>query len=79
MGRSVTTAVMVHDVDQRTRQVMELLRDGKSDRKIAKRLNMSAEEVRATIDAVVRAARLDDAGRVEVLAEQVGIVRHDDA
>lgn len=79
VGRTVTTAIVAGDIDQRTRRVMELLREGKSDKKIGKRLRMSADEVRAAIDSVIRSARLDDAGRVEVLAEQVGIARPDDA
>lgn len=67
---------MGNGTDERTRRVLELLREGKSDKRIGKRLGMSSEEVRAAIDSVIRAARLDEQGRLEVLAERAGIVRH---
>jgi len=77
-GGPVTTAAMTGGADQTTRRILELLREGKSDTRIAKRVGITPEEVRARIDSVIRAARLDDEGRVEVLAEQVGIVCHAD-
>jgi len=64
--------------DRTTRRILGLLREGKSDARIARRVGMSPDEVRAAIDAVIRAARLDDRGRAEALAARVGIVRHDD-
>ena len=61
----------------RSTEVIALLRDGKSDRRIAKRLGMSHEEVRRIVAEVIAAARLDDAERVDALAEQVGIAAGD--
>jgi DNA-binding NarL/FixJ family response regulator len=75
-GWRVTTAAMAGAADPTTRRILELLREGKSDSRIAKRVGVTPEEVRARIDTVIRAARLDDVARVEVLAERVGIVRH---
>jgi DNA-binding NarL/FixJ family response regulator len=75
-GWRVTTTAMAGAADPTTRRILELLREGKSDTRIAKRVGLTPEEVRARIDAVIRAARLDDEARVEVLAERVGIVRH---
>jgi len=66
------------EMDVRAQKILELLRDGRSDRRIARHLGISAEEVRASIDALIDAAHLEEAGRVEALAERVGIIRHSD-
>lgn len=63
-------------MDARTQQILGLLRDGCSDGRIARRLGISRDEVRASIDAVIASAHLEDRGRVEALAERAGIVRH---
>ena len=63
---------------EHTQRIIELLREGRSDTRIAKRLGISRDEVRAAIREIIAAARLDDQGRLALLAEQVGIVRHDD-
>ena len=64
------------EMDARTQKILELLRDGRSDSRIARRLGMSSDEVRACIDGVIASAHLEDRGRVEALAERAGIVRH---
>lgn len=63
--------------DERTHKVMALLREGRSDAKIAKRLGMSREEVRAVIHRVIDGARLDDESRIDALADQLGLSRAD--
>ncbi len=63
--------------DARMQTILELLRDGRSDRRIARRLGISCEEVRAAVRDLIDAAHLDDRGRAQVLAERAGIVRHD--
>lgn len=68
----------MHDDLDQTRRILELLRDGRSDTKIARRVGMSRDEVRAVIDGVISSARLDDASRRENLAEQVGIATTDE-
>lgn len=78
VGRPMTTAAMAHDTDDPTRRILELLRQGRSDGHIARRLGIDREEVRARIDAVIRAARLDENGRIDVLAARAGIVPRDD-
>lgn len=65
------------DTNARTQKILELLRDGRSDRRIARRLGISREEVRAAVRELVHSAHLDERGRVEALAERAGIVRHD--
>lgn len=62
--------------DARTRKILELLRDGRSDRRIARRLGISYEEVRATVRDLIDSAHLDNRGRAQVLAERAGIVRN---
>jgi DNA-binding NarL/FixJ family response regulator len=66
------------EMDVRAQKILELLRDGRSDRRIARHLGISTEEVRASIDAVIAAAHLEEGDRVEALAERVGIIRHND-
>lgn len=63
--------------DARTRRILELLRDGRSDRRIARRLGISCEEVRAAVRDLIDSAHLDDRGRAQALAERAGIVRPD--
>jgi DNA-binding NarL/FixJ family response regulator len=63
--------------DARTQKLLELLRDGRSDRRIARLLGISCEEVRAAVRELVDSAQLDERGRVQALAERAGIVRHD--
>lgn len=63
--------------DERTQQIVELLREGRSDKRIAKRLGISREEVRSVIHGVIARARLDDASRLSALAEQLGIAPSD--
>ena len=63
--------------DARTQKMLELLRDGRSDRRIARRLGISCEEVRATVRDLIDSAHLDERGRAQVLAERAGIVRND--
>jgi DNA-binding NarL/FixJ family response regulator len=63
--------------DARTQKILELLRDGRSDRRIARRLGLSCEEVRAVVRELVDSAHLDNRGRAQALAERAGIVRHD--
>ena len=66
------------EMDARTQKILELLRDGRSDNKIARRLGISRDEVRACIDDVIASAHLEERGRVEVLAERAGIIRRRD-
>jgi DNA-binding NarL/FixJ family response regulator len=67
---------MTH-TDARTQKLLELLRAGRSDRTIARRLGISCEEVRAAVRELVDSAHLNERGRVQALAERAGIVRHD--
>jgi DNA-binding NarL/FixJ family response regulator len=69
---------MMTSSNEQTRKIMELLREGRSDTRIAKRLGISRDEVRAVIHSVIDGARLDDPVRMAVLAEQLGIARTDD-
>jgi DNA-binding NarL/FixJ family response regulator len=62
---------------EHTDKIMELLREGKSDQRIAKRLGITREEVRAAIHGVIDSARLDDQAHVAALAEQLGLARTD--
>lgn len=66
---------MTRSDEYTTRKILELLREGRSDAKIAKRLGLSRDEVRATIQQVIDNAHLDDQVRVAFLAEQIGIAR----
>ena len=66
---------MTRSDEYTTRKILELLREGRSDARIAKRLGLSRDEVRATIQQVIDNAHLDDQVRVAFLAEQVGIAR----
>ena len=66
------------EIDARTQRILELLRDGRSDSRIARRLGISRDEVRACIDDVIASAHLEERGRVDALAERAGIVRHGD-
>lgn len=75
---SVTTAIAMTRPGEHTQKIIELLREGRSDTRIAKRLGISRDEVRAAIRGFIEAAHLDDHGRLASLAEQVGIARHDD-
>ncbi len=73
---SVRPAVAItRSNEDATRKILELLREGRSDARIAKRLGISRDEVRATIRQVIDNAHLDDDARVAFLAEQVGIAR----
>jgi DNA-binding NarL/FixJ family response regulator len=72
---STQTTMTAHD--ERTHQIMELLREGRSDTRIAKRLGISRDEVRAVIHQVIAAARLDDQARLAALADQLGLSRTD--
>lgn len=63
--------------DERTQQIIELLREGRSDAKIAKRLGLSRDDVRAVIHRVIDNARLDDQARLTSLADQLGLSRTD--
>lgn len=74
----MTSAIAVARPDEHTQKVMELLREGRSDTRIARRLGISRDEVRTAIREVISAAHLDDQARVALLAEQVGIARRDD-
>ena len=74
---AVTPTISMARTDEQTHKIMELLREGRSDTRIAKRLGISRDDVRAAIQEVIDAARLDDQERLALLAEQVGIVRHD--
>lgn len=62
-------------MDARTQRILELLRNGRSDSWIARRLGITSDEVRACIDDVIASAHLEDRGRVESLAERAGILR----
>ncbi len=77
-GRPVNSAIAMARSDEHTRKIIELLREGRSDTRIAKRLGISRDEVRAAIRDVIEAAHLDDQARLAVLAEQLGIARPDD-
>jgi uncharacterized protein (DUF433 family) len=74
---SVTPTISMTRSGERTQRIMELLREGRSDTRIAKRLGISRDEVRAAIREVIEAADLDDLERLALLAEQVGIARHE--
>lgn len=74
---SVSTAIAMALPDEHTQKVMQLLREGRSDARIAKRLGLSRDEVRTTIQRVIDDAHLDDRDRVALLAEQIGLVRDD--
>lgn len=74
---SVSTAIAMTPPDEHTHKVKQLLREGRSDARIAKRLGLSRDEVRIVIQRVIDDAHLDDQARVALLAEQVGIVRDD--
>jgi DNA-binding NarL/FixJ family response regulator len=69
---------MMTSSNEQTRKIMELLREGRSDTRIAKRLGISRDEVRAVIHSMIDGARLDDPARMAVLAEQLGLARTDD-
>jgi len=56
------------------RRVRALLREGRSDKRIAKALGVSREQVTAEIAAIVDEARLDRHERVAALAKRAGIV-----
>ncbi len=73
----MSTAVAIAPTDDQTRKIMKFLRQGRPDGRIAKRLGISREEVRATIHGVIDAARLDDQATVASLALQVGIATLD--
>ena len=75
---SVNPAIVMTSSDEQTRKIMELLRQGRSDARIAKRLGISRDDVRAAIHSVIDDARLDDPARMAVLAEQLGIARTED-
>ena len=77
-GWSVNPPIVMTSSDEHTKKIMELLREGRSDTRIAKRLGISRDEVRAVIHSVIEGARLDDPARAAVLAEQLGIARIDD-
>ena len=77
-GWSVNPPIVMTSSAEQTRKIMELLREGRSDTRIAKRLGISREDVRAAIHSVIDDARLDDPARMAVLAEQLGIARTDD-
>lgn len=64
--------------DERTQRIIELLREGRSDRRIAKRLGITREEVNAVIHDVIDGAQLDDRARRAVLAEQLGLAQTDE-
>jgi DNA-binding NarL/FixJ family response regulator len=66
------------EMDARTQRILELLRDGRSDRRIARRLGISYEEVRTAVRELIDSAHLDERGRAQALAERAGIVPHDD-
>ncbi len=63
--------------DARMQKILELLREGYSDRRIARRVGISCEEVRAAVRDLIDSAHVDDRGRAQALAERAGIVRHD--
>lgn len=75
---SVNPPITMTSSDEQTRKIMELLRQGRSDTRIAKRLGISRDDVRAAIHSVIDDARLDDPARMAVLAEQLGIARTED-
>ena len=77
-GWSVSPPIVMTSSDEQTRKIMELLREGRSDTRIAKRLGISRDDVRAAIHSVIDDARLDDPARMAVLAEQLGIARTED-
>ena len=77
-GWSVNPPIVMTSSAEQTRKIMELLRQGRSDTRIAKRLGISREDVRAAIHSVIDDARLDDPARMEVLAERLGIARTED-
>lgn len=56
------------------RRVRALLREGRSDKRIAKALGVTREQVTAEIAAIVDEARLDRHERVAALAKRAGIV-----
>lgn len=59
-------------------RVTELLKEGRSDKRIAKALHLSREEVAAEIAALIEEANLDrDEQRIAALAERAGLVEHD--
>ena len=62
-------------MDARTQRILELLRDGRSDSWIARRLGITSDEVRACIDDVITSAHLEDRGRVDALADRAGLHR----
>ncbi len=59
--------------DDVARRVCELMRKGRSDRRIARRLGISTDEVRSHVDRMVAQAHLDDRERCARLAEVAGI------
>ena len=71
----VSTGALMTHADEQTRKIMALLKAGRADARIAKRLGISRDEVRAAIASVIDAAKLDDEARVADLAQQVGIIR----
>ena len=77
-GWSVNPPIVMTSSAEQTRKIMELLRAGRSDRRIAKRLGISRDDVRAAIHSVIDDACLEDPARMAILAEQLGIARTDD-
>jgi hypothetical protein len=50
-----------------------MMRDGVSDRRIAKRLGLSRRGLRQVMDDIVRRAELEEPGHVSRLARELGI------
>jgi DNA-binding NarL/FixJ family response regulator len=69
---------MANRTDHDIRRIRALLREGRSDRKIAKALGLHVDEVRAAIDRMIDAAGLSDDHTVERLAERAGLVTADE-
>ncbi len=56
------------------RRVRELMRDGVSDRRIAKRLGLSERGLASVMDQIVQEAQLDTSDRMGAIAQELGIV-----
>ncbi len=69
----MTTMAAATAPDEISRRVCELMRKGWSDRRIARRLGISPDEVRRHVDRIVAKAHLDDRERCARLAAQAGI------
>lgn len=69
------TDLAMSSANEQTQQIMALLKVGRSDARIAKRLGITRDEVRAAIALVIEDAHLEDEARVADLARQVGITQ----